>query len=87
MIHRKAARTLTNTEINSYEGPVHYISHHEVLKPGSKSTPLQIVFNPSASFMGHVLNNYWMKGPKVLNDLISVLLKFRENQIALVGDI
>lgn len=36
--------------------------------------------------MGHVLNNYGMKGPKVLNDLISVLLKYRENQIALVGD-
>lgn len=87
MIHRRAARKLTSTEINSYEGPVHYISHHEVLKPGSKSTPLRIVFNSSASFMGHVLNNYWMKGPKVLNDLISVLLKFRENQIALVGDI
>lgn len=35
MIHRKVARQLTNTEINSYEGPIHYISHHEVLKPGS----------------------------------------------------
>ncbi|XP_061184389.1 uncharacterized protein LOC133192393 [Saccostrea echinata] len=87
MIHREAGRKLTNTEEELYEGPVYYISHHEVLKPGSKSTPLRIVFNSSASFIGHVLNSYWMKGPKVLNDLISVLLKFRENQSTLVGDI
>ena len=87
MIYRNAAQKLINNEVNSYEGPVHYICHHEILKPGSKSTPLRIVFNSSASFMGHVLNNYWMKGPKVLNDLLSVLLKFRENKVALVGDI
>ena len=87
MIYRNAAQKLTNNEVNSYEGPVHYISHHEILKPGSKSTPLRIVFHSSASFMGHVLNNYWMKGPKVLNDLLSVLLKFLENKVALVGDI
>ena len=87
MVERKVARKLTHSEISAYKGPVHYIPHHEVMKPESKSTPLRIVFNSSASYMGHTINDYWAKGPNVLNDILSVLLKFRENQIALVGDI
>ncbi|XP_062618012.1 uncharacterized protein LOC134279607 [Saccostrea cucullata] len=87
MVQRKAARKLSPEEVTSYKGPVHYLPHHEVLKPESSSTPLRIVFNSSASYMGHVINDYWAKGPKVLNDLLSILLKFRENQVGLVGDI
>ncbi|XP_062600980.1 uncharacterized protein LOC134262619 [Saccostrea cucullata] len=87
MVQRKATRKLSPVEVTSYKGPVHYLPHHEVLKPESSSTPLRIVFNSSASYMGHVINDYWAKGPKVLNDLLSILLKFRENQVGLVGDI
>jgi hypothetical protein len=34
-------------ELNQYNGLVHYVSHHEVLRPDSKSTPLRIVFKLS----------------------------------------
>ena len=81
------ARKLTEEEIRRYTGPVHYISHHEVLRPGSKSTPVRIVFNSSAVFQGHKLNDYWLKGPDLLNDLFGVVLRFRENQVAFIGDI
>ena len=37
--------------------------------------------------MGQVLNEYWAKGPDVLNNLVGVLIRFRENQVALMGDI
>ena len=37
--------------------------------------------------MGHVLNEYWAKGPDLLNSLLGVLIRFRENEVALVGDI
>ena len=63
MVQRGVARKLTKEELNNYNGPIHYISHHEVLKPDSKSTPVRIVFNSSANYMGHVLNEYWAKGP------------------------
>lgn len=57
-------------EIKEYTRPVHYIPHHGVHKASSASTPLRIVFNPSSSFMGQKINNYWAKGPDMLNSLI-----------------
>ena len=87
MIERRVARKLTDKEIKDYKGPVHYVPHHGILKTSSNSTPLRIVFNASASYMGHKLNDYWAKGPNMLNSLIGVLLKFREDLVAMLGDV
>ena len=87
MNHLQFSRRLTEKEAREYSGPVHFISRHEVLRPESKSTPVRIVFNSSAVFQGHKLNEYWMKGPDLLNDLFGVVLRFRENQVAFLGDI
>ena len=81
------SRKLSNEELNSYKGPVHYISHHEIVGPEKKSTPIRIVFNSSASYKGHRLNDYWMKGPDLLNNLFGVLLRFRENEVAISADV
>ena len=66
---------------------MHYISHHEVLKPESQSTPCRIVFNSSAKYKGHILNDYWAKGADLINNLLGVLLRFREEEVPIVGDI
>ena len=68
-------------------GPVFFIPHHEVLKPDSKSTPFRIVFNTSANFHGYILNEYYAKGPQMINNLLGILLRFREERFAMVGDI
>lgn len=86
-IERGVARKLTKEEIEDYNGPVFYISHHEVLKLESKTTPYHIVFNSSANFHGHVLNEYYAKGPDTLNNLLGVILRFREEPVAIIGDI
>ncbi|PIK44782.1 hypothetical protein BSL78_18362 [Apostichopus japonicus] len=57
------------------------------IRPEKKSTPVRIVFNSSAAFNGHRLNEYWEKGPDLLNDLFGVLLRFRQHPIAISGDI
>ena len=64
-----------------------YIAHHAVVRPEKKTTPIRIVFNSSASFKGHSLNDYWYKGPDLLNNLFGVVLRFRENAVADCGDI
>ena len=87
MMNRGVARKLPQVEIDGYKGLVHYISHHDVLQPESSSTPCQIVFNSSAAFKGHVLNDYWAKGPGLINNLLADLLRFKEEAVAVTGDI
>ena len=38
---------------------------------------LRIVFNSSAVYQGHCLNDYWLKDPDLLNSLFGVILQFR----------
>lgn len=87
MEEMKFSRKLTEQEKREWKGPVHYVAHHAVLRPEKKSTPIRIVFNSSASFKGHTLNDYWFKGPDLLNNLFGVVLRFRENAVAVCGDI
>ena len=87
MLNRGVAERVTEEELAAYRGPVYYLSHHDVLKPDSESTPVRIVFNSSLKFRGHVLNDYWAKGPDLLNNLLGILLRFRENEVAIAGDI
>ena len=86
MLDRKLARILTEEEIKKYNGPYYYLCHHDVLKDSS-STPCHIVFNSSAKFMNSCLNDFWAKGAKMINNLLGVLLRFRENMTVINGDI
>ena len=67
--------------------PVHCVAHHAVLRPEKKSTPIRIVLNSSASVKGHMLKDYWFKGPVLLKNLFGVVFRFRENAVAVCGDI
>ena len=88
MLDRKLARELSKVEMKSYDGPVHYITHHAVIKRESSSTPVRIFFNTSLNYKGHVLNDCWAKGPDAdITNLLKVLIRFRENRVAFAGDI
>ena len=45
------------------------------------------MFNSSSVYQGHALNDYWLKGPYLLNNLFGVILRFREREVAVMGDI
>ena len=81
------SRKLSRKEMDNYKGPVHYIPHHAIIRPEKKSTPVRIVFNSSSVYQGHALNDYWLKGPDLLNNLFGVILRFREKEVAVMGDI
>ena len=88
MGNREVAKELTIEEVRDHRGPVHYIAHHTVVKADSKSTPIRIVFNSSANFHGHILNDYCLKGPDAfMNNLLGVLLRFCENYVGIAADI
>lgn len=87
MLQRGVAQKLSQKDLMTYDKTVFYIPHTEVMKPESVSTPLRIVFDASAKFLGHSLNECLAKGPDVLNSLLGILLRFREESIGLTCDI
>ncbi|MEM7303856.1 MAG: hypothetical protein AAF468_22505, partial [Pseudomonadota bacterium] len=73
MVQRGVARKLLPSEIKSYAGPVFYLSHHEVIKPESESTPCRIVFNASANYQGHILNEHWASQFSAIRAIVTAL--------------
>ena len=67
---------LSVEEMNEYEGPTQYISHHPVMK-NSVSTPVRMVTNSSFNNGGKSLNSCLAAGPNSLNPMLDVLLRFR----------
>jgi len=67
-VNKNVAHKLSKDELQ-HQGPVFYLSHHEVNKPKSES----IVFNSSATYQGHVLNECWAKGPNLMNNMLGIL--------------
>ncbi|XP_028042418.1 uncharacterized protein LOC114252108, partial [Bombyx mandarina] len=65
-----------------------YLPHHAVLREKSETTKLRVVFNGSArTASGKSLNDIQYVGPVVQNDLMSILLRFRQHKYVLSGDI
>ena len=86
-IERGILTEISEEEECSYKGARFYISHHEVFKEGSSSTPVRLVISSSLKFRGIGLNDIFMKGPNALNDLFGIQLRFRTHYYALVGDV
>ncbi|XP_067940663.1 uncharacterized protein [Watersipora subatra] len=88
MVDCGVAKKLSDSDLKSWTGPRFYISHLAVLSPKSKTTCVRIVFNPSQSYQGKSLNSFLAKGPDAyINKLMGVLIRWREESQALVGDI
>ena len=67
-------------------GKFWYLPHHGVChssKPGKKS----VVFDLGAEFHGTSISKALLPGPDLTNHIVRVLLQFREEQIAVTGDI
>ncbi|XP_017797032.1 PREDICTED: uncharacterized protein LOC108570076 [Habropoda laboriosa] len=65
-----------------------YLPHHGVKKITSQTTKLRVVFDGSAeTTTGISLNDALHTGPKIQDDLLYILLRFRIHQYVLTGDI
>ncbi|XP_064637049.1 uncharacterized protein LOC135493569 [Lineus longissimus] len=68
-------------------GPLYYLPHHGIYRPEKISTPLRVVFDPACLFEGVSLNSFLLKGPNLMGNLLAVLIRFREDLVAIVDDI
>lgn len=87
MVEMNFCRKLLENEVKNYKGFVYYILYYVVIRLEKKSMFVCIVFNLFFVFQGYKLNDYWMKGLDLLNNLFGVVLCFREKEVVLVGDI
>ena len=79
---------ITESEMNTWDGPTHYVSLQPVLNEESATTPLRIVTNSSLSDRnGLSVNSILMKGPKSLSDQWSVLTQWRAYEVGLCSDV
>uniref|UniRef100_A0A2S2NFZ7 Reverse transcriptase domain-containing protein n=1 Tax=Schizaphis graminum TaxID=13262 RepID=A0A2S2NFZ7_SCHGA len=65
-----------------------YIPHHGVVKSGSTTTKLRVVYDASAlSSNGKSLNDYLFIGPKLQQDLPGIILRFRLHAVVFTTNI
>ena len=64
-----------------------YLPHFLVLRPDKDTTKMRIVFDASAKYEGHSLNDLIYQGPKLQRELFDVLLRFTRQPVALLCDI
>ncbi|XP_063968368.1 uncharacterized protein LOC129265564 [Lytechinus pictus] len=78
------AQEVTNNSEQNF--PLWYLPHHPVTHP-MKPEKVRVVFDCAAKFQGISLNNQLLSGSDLTNKLIGVLMRFRQEKIALVADI
>ena len=68
---------------------VHYLPHRAVIRENAETTKLRVVYDASCKDRktGVSLNSCLHVGPSLTPMIFDVLLRFRANQVTLVGDI
>ena len=70
------------------ERPVFYLPHHAVIREDKQTTKTRVVFDASArDFNGVSLNSCLEAGSALHPDLVGILVRFRKNQVGVMGDV
>ncbi|XP_075536007.1 uncharacterized protein LOC142571494 [Dermacentor variabilis] len=69
-------------------GPIYYMPHRGVVRPGSETTKLRVVFDASSKAAGKLsLNDVLFAGPNLNPNLADILIRFRVHNVAIMSDI
>ncbi|KAJ8349111.1 hypothetical protein SKAU_G00277000 [Synaphobranchus kaupii] len=79
------AERVPQEELLRNDGHVWHIPHHGVYH--KRKNKLRVVFDCSSSYRGRSLNAELLQGPDLANSLLGVLLRFRQERIAIMADI
>jgi hypothetical protein len=85
MISNNFVERVPNNELKVDAGQSWYLSHHGVYH--KQKNKLRVVFNCSLKCRGTSLNDNLLTGPDLANNMLGVLLRFRQEPIAVVADI
>ena len=66
--------------------PLWYLPHHAVFNP-RKPDKIRVVFDCAAKYMNVSLNDCLLQGPNLTTQLIQVLIRFRQETMAILADI
>ena len=83
-ISDKQAMLVEDEDLN--ESHQWFLPHHSVFKR-SNPEKCRVVFDCAAQFKGVSLNDVILQGPNFLNNLSGVLIRFRKEPVAVIGDI
>ena len=72
------------SEIQPYGNPW-YIPYRCISHP-SKPGKIRMMFDCSAEFNGRSISKELLSGPDLINQLVGVLIVFRQEQVAVIGD-
>ena len=86
LVSKGYARKLTAEEAEIRSRRTWYLPHHGVFHH-QKKDKIGVVFDTAALHDGVSLNSQLRQGPDLTNSLLGVLLRFRQDPIALVADI
>lgn len=87
-IHEYAALGHLSESSITKPDPSYFLCHHAVIKECSESTKLRVVFNGSEpTSSGYSLNDILLKGPHVQDSLFSILIRARQYQYVITGDV
>jgi hypothetical protein len=86
MLDKGYARKVPKRSIDQPQQPLWYLPHHPVINP-NKPDKVRVVFDCAVVFHGTSLNHELLQGPDFTNSLVGVLIRFRENSVALMADI
>ena len=85
VLEKGYAEKVPMEQLHRKDGQVWHIPHHGVYH--QQKGKLRVVFDCAASFKDTSLNQELLQGPNLTNNLIGVLLRFRQEQIAFMADI
>lgn len=79
-------RKLTRKEAEEKSSKMWYLPHNPVLNP-NKPGKVHVVFDAAAKCGGTSLNDKLLQGPDLINNLAGVLIRFRQEKVALIADV
>ena len=85
-ISKGYAQRVPKEELDVVGKPLWYLPHHAVFNP-NKLGKLRVVFDCAARYRGTSLDGQLWSGPDLTNSLFDVLVRFRQEPVALSSDI